>query len=106
MFRVPRFVKWVYPNQIWSFDEKGCVYLTFDDGPHPEITPWLLDYLKAENIIATFFLLGEQVDKYPELVQSIRENGHDIGNHGHKHLGLGEVSSDAYFENYELGVRR
>jgi peptidoglycan-N-acetylglucosamine deacetylase len=98
-------VKWVYPNQIWSFDEKGCVYLTFDDGPHPEITPWLLDYLKAENIIATFFLLGEQVDKFPELVQSIRENGHDIGNHGHKHLPLGEVSADEYFENYELGKR-
>lgn len=105
LFRVPRFVKWVYPNQIWSFDEKGCVYLTFDDGPHPEITPWLLGYLKAENIVATFFLLGEQVDKYPELVQAIRENGHDIGNHGHKHLRFGEVSADEYFENYAKGKR-
>jgi peptidoglycan/xylan/chitin deacetylase (PgdA/CDA1 family) len=103
LFKVPRFVKWLYPNQVWSFEEDGGVYLTFDDGPHSEITPWLLDYLKSEKITATFFLLGEHAEKYPNLVQTIREHGHDIGNHGHKHLRFGEVSSDEYFENYLKG---
>lgn len=103
LFRVPRFVKWVYPHQVWSFEENGGVYLTFDDGPHGEITPWLLHYLKSEEIAATFFLLGEQVEKYPDLVQAILENGHDIGNHGYKHVRFGEVSPDEYFENYLKG---
>lgn len=96
-------MKWIYPHQIWAFEGHGGVYLTFDDGPQMELTPWLLDYLKSEGIEATFFLLGEQVEKHPELVQLIRENGHDIGNHGFKHFRIGEVPADEYYDNFLKG---
>jgi len=103
LFSIPRLVKWIYPERIWSFEKQGGAYLTFDDGPHPELTPWLLDYLKSENIVATFFLLGEHVEKYPHLVEAICAAGHDIGNHGHKHVRFGEVADEEYFENYRKG---
>lgn len=61
------------------------VYLTFDDGPSPDTTPWLLEMLEAEGIKASFFLIGEEAERYPELVEAIYKAGHSIGNHTYKH---------------------
>jgi peptidoglycan/xylan/chitin deacetylase (PgdA/CDA1 family) len=63
----------------------GQVSLTFDDGPHPEHTPRLLDGLKARGIRATFFLLGRQVERHPEIVKRIAAEGHDVGHHSYTH---------------------
>jgi peptidoglycan/xylan/chitin deacetylase (PgdA/CDA1 family) len=70
------------------------VALTFDDGPHPEFTPQMLDVLKEKNVKATFFLLGEEVEKYPDLVKRIQAEGHTIGNHSYQHENLKQLSDD------------
>ena len=64
-----------------------AVYLTFDDGPIPEATPFILDTLKSFDIKATFFMVGDNVSKYPELYERIKAEGHQVGNHTHNHLG-------------------
>lgn len=74
-------------------EEKKKVALTFDDGPHPVYTPEMLDLLKEKNIKATFFLLGEQVEKYPDIVKRMNDEGHLIGNHSYKHEQLSKLSS-------------
>lgn len=71
-------------KNIYGSDEKQ-VYLTFDDGPAEEVTPYILDILKEENVPATFFVLGKCVDKYPQLVKQEYEQGHFIANHGYTH---------------------
>ena len=63
----------------------NSIYLTFDDGPHPHVTPLLLDLLKAKNVKATFFLVGTNVEAHPEIVSQIAANGHSIGNHSYDH---------------------
>lgn len=103
LFHVPRFVKWVYPNQVWSFDNPKCVYLSFDDGPHPGITERLLDVLKQFNVQATFFVLGEKVEQHPELFERIKRDGHVVGNHGYQHFNCLEVEEEVYWTNYEKG---
>lgn len=74
-------------------EEKKKVALTFDDGPHPVYTPEMLDLLKEKNIKATFFLLGEQVEQYPDIVKRMNDEGHLIGNHSYKHEQLSKLSS-------------
>lgn len=70
---------------IYKESDEKVVYLTFDDGPSPNITPLILDLLKQENIQATFFLLGSNVERYPELVQREFQEGHFLANHGYSH---------------------
>lgn len=74
--------------------EKKKVAITFDDGPHPQYTPEMLAGLKERNVKATFFLLGEEVEKYPQLVKQIHEEGHLIGNHSYKHEQLSKLSME------------
>lgn len=71
--------------------EKKKVALTFDDGPHPQYTPEMIAGLKERNVKATFFLLGEEVEKYPEIVKQLHEEGHLIGNHSYKHEQLSKL---------------
>lgn len=85
LYSVPNFVFWFYPKRIWNKRNTDAVYLTFDDGPHPETTPWLLDLLKEEGVKATFFFIGKQVEKYPELLIRVKEEGHSLGHHGYSH---------------------
>ena len=75
--------------------EKKYVALTFDDGPNPDYTEILLEGLKERGIKATFFLLGEEVEKYPEIVEKIHRDGHLIGVHSYKHVNLSELSDEA-----------
>lgn len=74
--------------------EKKKVALTFDDGPHPQYTPEMLEVLREKNVKATFFLLGEEVEKHPEIVKKIHEEGHVIGNHSYKHEQLSKLTME------------
>lgn len=87
MHRSPKLLHKLFPARIWgiSVSDKS-VFLTFDDGPNPEITPWILDFLKEKNIRATFFCVGENVERFPELYQRLLDEGHRTGNHTMKHL--------------------
>ncbi|MDR3061762.1 MAG: polysaccharide deacetylase family protein, partial [Dysgonamonadaceae bacterium] len=82
----PWFYRMFFPGAIWRINKtEKSVYLTFDDGPIPEITPWVLDLLDKYNIKATFFCVGDNVRKYPEVYQMIRDRGHLVGNHTFHH---------------------
>jgi peptidoglycan/xylan/chitin deacetylase (PgdA/CDA1 family) len=76
------------PYGYWGEEKssKSTAYLTFDDGPHPSTTPILLEILEEAGIKATFFLIGNNAERYPELVEAIAKAGHTIGNHSHNHL--------------------
>ena len=83
-----KWLRWLFPKAIWRMDPtEKAVYLTFDDGPIPEATPFILDTLKSFDIKATFFMVGDNVSKYPELYERIKAEGHQVGNHTHNHLG-------------------
>lgn len=108
--RVPTVVKWWYPNEyIWDIPTKEKVlYLTFDDGPIPEVTEWVLDTLSRKRnndhspILATFFCIGDNVRKYPAIFKKIRNAGHAIGNHTHNHLNGWFTKNDTYIKNIQL----
>ncbi len=81
-------LRWLYPRATWRMDKhEKSVYLTFDDGPIPEATPFILDTLAEFGIHATFFMVGDNVRKYPELYRRVVEEGHRIGNHTFHHMG-------------------
>lgn len=78
-------------REVYFLRQPGAVALTFDDGPHPVMTPWILDLLDTYGYRATFFLVGKQAAMYPELVREIAERGHEIGSHSHTHCNLCEL---------------
>ncbi|HZL10411.1 MAG TPA: polysaccharide deacetylase family protein [Prolixibacteraceae bacterium] len=100
--RLPGFITSLYNDAVWRFAEtERVVYLTFDDGPIPEVTPWLLELLRKEEVCATFFCVGENVMKYPEVYRQILDDGHSVGNHTFNHWqGLKKNNQD-YFRNIE-----
>ena len=79
--------------------EEKAVYLTFDDGPIPESTPWLIDTLDRYGVKATFFMVGDNVRKYPELYELIKSRGHRLGNHTFNHVGGFTLASGRYLHN-------
>ncbi len=83
-----------------------CIYLTFDDGPTPEVTDWVLKTLNTANIKATFFCLGNQIDAYPALFEALKNQGHTIGNHGYEHLNGWKTTKKTYLENIEKGFEK
>lgn len=97
MHRSPKFLKNIFPFRTWgiSVSDKS-VFLTFDDGPHPGITPWVLDFLKEQGIVATFFCVGENVLNYPDLYERILKEGHKTGNHTMKHLNGMKIDKQTY----------
>jgi peptidoglycan/xylan/chitin deacetylase (PgdA/CDA1 family) len=83
----PKFLTKIFPNLIWCIpDETEAVFLTFDDGPTKDLTPWVLDQLKKYDAKATFFCLGKNVEMNPEIFERIKAEGHIIGNHTYSHL--------------------
>lgn len=81
-------LRWLYPRATWRMDKNDrSVYLTFDDGPIPESTPFILKTLAQFGIHATFFMVGDNVRKYPDLYRQVVEAGHRIGNHTYNHMG-------------------
>lgn len=101
MVTVPRLVQRMFPKRLWALPSKHTVYLTFDDGPVPEITPWVLDLLKKNNAKATFFCIGDNVQKHNEIFKRIISEGHATGNHTFHHLKGWNTITEAYLENFE-----
>ncbi len=100
---MPKLIQRLYPERIWAFSRSSnSVYLTFDDGPIPEVTPWVLDELKKHNAKATFFCIGENVQKHPEIFKRIITEGHAVGNHTFNHLMGTKTETSTYIENILL----
>ena len=100
LVRPPYLYKKILSKAIWRLnplDKK--IYLTFDDGPIPEVTPWVLNLLKQSTIKATFFCVGENVAKNPEIFNQIVEHGHSIGNHTFNHLNGWNTDTNKYIQN-------
>ena len=96
----PQFIRLLYPKALWRMDKtEKSVYLTFDDGPIPDITPWVLDLLDKYHIKATFFMVGDNVRKHPKEFQMVVERGHRIGNHTFNHIRGFEFLSRNYLAN-------
>lgn len=90
----------LYPNALWRMDTKErAVFLTFDDGPIPEVTPRVLDILDSYGIKATFFMVGDNVRKHPDVFKMVCERGHRLGNHTFNHLGGLNHSTTHYVKN-------
>ena len=102
MVRPPTYLRFLYPGVVWNkpTNEK-ILYLTFDDGPTPEVTSSVLDHLSLHNAKATFFCIGENVKKHPTLYNRIIEEGHTIGNHTHTHPNAWKVNGDFYLNDVE-----
>jgi len=95
-------LKKCYPKAIWRKDiSQNKIYLTFDDGPEPSVTPNVLDVLKKNGIKATFFCVGGNIEKNPEIFQRILNEHHQVGNHTFDHMNGWNTHSKNYFENIE-----
>ena len=96
----PWFFRAIYPDAIFRMDpDEKAVYLTFDDGPIPEVTPWVLELLDKHNIKATFFMVGDNIRKHPDVFRMVVERGHRIGNHTFNHIRGFEYLSVNYLAN-------
>lgn len=105
LVKIPEWIKRVFPQLVWQIpsDEK-TIYLTFDDGPTPGITPRVLDLLFSHNAQATFFCSGRNIENYPSVFEFIQKAGHTIGNHGYDHISGFKTSTKKYYENARKGV--
>ena len=100
--KTPKFLTFLFPNLIWEIlDDKKTVYLTFDDGPTEKVTRKILEILKHEKVKATFFCVGKNVEKHPNLFTSIKEEGHAVGNHTNTHLNGWKTNKKQYLEDIE-----
>ena len=98
--KIPNLIKLLYPRRIWDGEATGKnLYLSFDDGPIPEVTSWVLRELKKYDAKATFFCIGENVQKHPEFFEEIIAEGHSIGNHTYNHLNGWRTSIKNYLLN-------
>ena len=98
----PKFIRKMLPDLIWQIEDEQGVYLTFDDGPTPGITEWILTMLKRHNAKATFFVLGKNAEKYPDLYAKILADGHRVGNHTYSHQKGYLMSLERYLEDIDL----
>ena len=106
LVNTPWWLKTLYRGLVWQIPTKEKVlYLSFDDGPHPVATPFVLDELKKYDAKATFFCIGKNVDGYPQLYRRILLEGHRVGNHTYDHLNGWEVDDKRYLENIRDAAR-
>ena len=102
---IPRILERFFRNiifRITHIPNKPAIYITFDDGPTPEITPWVLDVLHEYNAKATFFCIAKNIDRNPEIYQRILDEGHSVGNHTYSHLRGRKLTYDEYVNDIEL----
>lgn len=96
----PYLLKKFYQNFVWNIPtEEKIIYLTFDDGPTPTITNWVLHCLKEHNALATFFCVGDNVAKYPSIFNEIIAQNHSVGNHTFNHLNGWKTNNNNYLSN-------
>ena len=100
LVHTPLYVQALFPGLTWKMPSgQNTIYLTFDDGPIPEVTPWVLETLAKYNAKATFFCVGDNVRKYPEIYAKVVEGGHSVGNHTLNHLSGWSTENISYFHN-------
>lgn len=104
----PLLYRLLFPNAVWRIEkpEQKTIYLTFDDGPIPEVTPWVLETLEKYGIKATFFCVGDNVRKHPEIYRQVLANGHRTGNHTFHHLQGWQHSTQHFLHNTHLAKER
>ncbi|HMK19174.1 MAG TPA: polysaccharide deacetylase family protein [Chitinophagaceae bacterium] len=101
--KTPGWLKKIYDSYTWSVASSDKIlYLTFDDGPHPEATPFILKELKKYNVLATFFCIGKNVVAYPDIYDQIIREGHSVGNHTYNHLNGWKTNNDDYLKDIAL----
>ena len=97
---IPRMVTWLFPRRVWRIPTtQKELYLSFDDGPDPRITPMVLDMLAAHGARASFFCIGDRVKRFPEIYQRILDEGHAVGNHTFHHLNGWKTNDADYWAN-------
>lgn len=102
LYQFPTWLQRLYRGVVWRMDPSSkVVYLTFDDGPIPECTPQILDILAQYGVKATFFMVGENVERYPELLARVRREGHAVGNHTYHHLKGFKTCTHAYLQDVQ-----
>lgn len=102
LFKTPILIRRLFPSLLWEAPGEGdSIYLTFDDGPTPEVTPYVLDLLDRHNAKATFFCIGKNILAYPEIFNDILARGHRVGNHTFNHLNAVKVPADLYLEEVQ-----
>lgn len=98
--RPPLLYRMLFPETLWRLPKREkTVYLTFDDGPIPEVTPWVLDTLDHYGVKATFFMVGDNVARNPELFDEVKRRGHRVGNHTMNHVQGAHTTTRAYLHN-------
>lgn len=104
LVKTPWWLRKIYSSALkWKIPaQENEIFLTFDDGPHPTITPFVLDHLRRHNAKATFFCIGKNVKQYQAVFRQILDDGNRAGNHTHNHLNGWKTSDAAYFENIIL----
>lgn len=102
LVKTPDWLKRIYLKCVWHIaTTEKILYLTFDDGPHPEATNFVLDTLDAYNARASFFCIGKNVEEHPDLYNRLLEKGHAVGNHTFDHLNGWTTNNKTYFNNIE-----
>ena len=99
--RTPQWISRFYPSYLWGVPNSRAIYLTFDDGPTPKTTPEILALLKAYNAKATFFCVGNNIEKHPEVFKEIVNQGHSWGNHTYYHNDIRETTPDEFRRSTE-----
>ena len=98
----PKILRRLMPDLIWEIEDEEGIFLTFDDGPTPGVTEWVLAMLDKYNAKATFFVLGKNVEMYPDLYQKILDAGHKVGNHTYSHQKGWKMSLERYTEDIDF----
>lgn len=100
----PKILRRLMPDLIWEIEDEEGIFLTFDDGPTPGVTEWVLSMLDKYDAKATFFVLGKNVEMYPDLFQKILDAGHKVGNHTYSHQKGWGMSLRRYIEDVDLAA--
>lgn len=104
--KTPKLIQAFMPFYTWSVPtSEKILYLTFDDGPIPEVTPWVLETLRSYNAGATFFCVGDNVEKHPDIYRQIQRDGHAVGNHTYHHLNGWQTEHVTYLNNVRRCAR-
>ena len=106
-FNYPKWLQAIYPGSVWGFSFKTdkTLYLTFDDGPNPDVTPWVLKQLDRYNAKATFFCVGKNAKQHSELIKIILDKGHQVGNHTMNHINGFKTNKTTYLDNVKLASK-
>jgi peptidoglycan-N-acetylglucosamine deacetylase len=104
--KIPWIIKRIFSSYVWSIPTRQKeVFLTFDDGPHPQVTIWVLEELKQYNAQATFFCVGENVLQHPDVYARVLAEGHAVGNHTQHHVNGWKVTTDVYLEDIKQAAQ-